>query len=684
VYDLGRSRTIRAAILQGDNNDRYIIGVSDDGVRFTNIWKAPESTSPGMQARFSPELRGSGRFVRVSAAGGDGAYSLSEVQVFEVRPAEVPQPQMALRGVDIGESARTHILLLALALVVLAFVVYPKAHPLLIAAGFITLAVEGYFFCRAFSMAWPVSDRDVALVRGTVAAVAAAVVGRDLWLRGRFRANQRVVLGILALCAVVSIGTFYNLGKAQYWDYKEQKPGYVHNYDMHVYYPVAKYFRELGFDGLYLASIQAYIENVPGASVNSLADIELRDLRTHRVRRVADVAIEMIAVKVRFSPERWEEFKKDVRYFHENMGGRDFLGNMTDHGGNATPVWLAIAHLLYANTEASNRTLLWGAILDPLLLLLLIVVVWRTFGIRTALMTAILFGANDFYMFGTNWAGATLRHDWLVYLGLGICALKTERWILGGALLALSTMIRAFPALALIWTAVPVLFWLWDYRRDHGQLPSVRRWREFGSVAPFSCFFRIALGAVASATFFFLFSATIFSFGAWGAWLHKALLLNSGSSLNAVSLRCLVGGTGEYLCEIHGERWIFYGVLAAVYVLAVLAASFRRRFDQAALLGVFLVPVVLNPANYYIHFICLIPLLANEIKLTTLTQDKPALAPREAFGWLVLLFMCVAQYWTVFEKDIGIHFQHSTFILFVGIAIILVNLIFWRTDSAIK
>lgn len=682
VYDLGRSRPIRTGILQGDNNDRYIIALSDDGVRFVNIWSAPETTSAGMQARFSRELHGSGRFVRVSAAGGDGAYSLSEVQLFTALPADVPRPQMIVGGVDNGESARTHILLLALALVVFAFIAYQKAHPLLVVAGVVVLAVEAYFFCRALSMAWPVSDRDVAFVRGAVAAVAAIVVGREVWLVGRFRANQRVVLGILALCAVVSIAAFYNLGKAQYWDHKEQKPGYVHNYDMHVYYPVAKYFDELGFDGLYVASIQAYIENVPGASVTSLADVELRDLKTHYVRRVADVAKEMNAVKARFSPERWEEFKKDIRYFHENMGSRDFLGNMIDHGGNATPVWLAIGHLLFAHTEASNRTLLWGAVLDPILLLLLIVVVWRTFGVRTALMTAILFGANDFYMFGTNWAGATLRHDWLVYLGLGICALRTERWMLGGALLALSTMIRAFPVLALMGTGVPVLFWLWNYRQSHGKLPSIRRWREFGSMAPFSCFFRISLGAVASVMAFFLFSAAVCSFGAWIAWLHKIVLLNSGSCINAVSLRCLVGGMGEYTCEIYRERWIFYAVLVAVFVIGVLAASYRRRFDQAAILGVFLVPVVVNPANYYIHFICLIPLLANEIKRTTLTQDKPAVAPREVFNWLVLLFVCVAQYWTVLDKDIVLHFQHSTFILFSAITVLLVNLIFWRTESA--
>ena len=43
------------------------------------------------------------------------------------------------------------------------------------------------------------------------------------------------------------------------------------------------------------------------------------------------------------------------------------------------------------------------------------------------LYTVILFGATDFYQFGSNLMGSTLRQDWLVALGLGACALKKGR-----------------------------------------------------------------------------------------------------------------------------------------------------------------------------------------------------------------------------------------------------------------
>ena len=44
------------------------------------------------------------------------------------------------------------------------------------------------------------------------------------------------------------------------------------------------------------------------------------------------------------------------------------------------------------------------------------------------LLAMTVFGANDLYMFGTNWTGATLRHDWLALLGFAAAALKRERW----------------------------------------------------------------------------------------------------------------------------------------------------------------------------------------------------------------------------------------------------------------
>src|SRR5690606_22890561 len=149
---------------------------------------------------------------------------------------------------------------------------------------------------------------------------------------------------------------------------------------------------------------------------------------------------------------------RDARYFRDTMGEGDYLHYMLDFGGNATPVWIGMARLLFGTLDASTSSFLITGLLDPLLFLVTFLAIWRCFGFRTMAVVMVVFGANDFIMYGTNWGGATLRHDWLMYIGLGACALRRERWALGGFFLALSTMIRAFPILTLVAATFPALW----------------------------------------------------------------------------------------------------------------------------------------------------------------------------------------------------------------------------------
>ena len=71
---------------------------------------------------------------------------------------------------------------------------------------------------------------------------------------------------------------------------------------------------------------------------------------------------------------------------------------------------------------------------------------WACFGLLPMLVAMTVFGATELYMFGTNWAGATLRHDWLALLAFAACALRRQRWLLAGALLGFGTMLRVLPA----------------------------------------------------------------------------------------------------------------------------------------------------------------------------------------------------------------------------------------------
>jgi hypothetical protein len=667
-YDLGQPTPIRAVYLQGDNNDEYVLGVSDDGERFRTVWTAPRHPRPGLRPRFTDRLDVSARYVRLSVGAGDGSYSLSEVQLFSARPATFP-PRLAVgHGVPAGETVRSGLVLFGLALVFLLFATYSKAPLSWVGLCVLLPILAGHELYRSLEAAWPVGAREVSFVRATTAAVASLALVREVLAPRRYPAHRWVVFSVLSLAAAGAFLAFFNLGNPQFHDHHARKPSYVHNFDMRVYYPVAKYFRQLRYDGLYQASVAAYADDDPNVTLDSLSHVELRDLRTHRMTRVQDVKKEIGAVQARFTPSGWEQFKVDMRYFRETMGRRDYLGSMKDHGANATPVWLAIAHLIFARTQATNATLLAGALIDPVLLLFMFAMVGRIFGIRTMLVSVVLFGANDFYMFGSNWSGATMRHDWMAYLGLGICALKTRRWVLGGALLALSASIRAFPALALAALIGPALWWFWDQCRTR---------REFPAVAAFAAgqrpLLRVYLGALVGSVVLFLFSSLLFTFDAWLEWLDKVRLLDRDPHVNHISLRALIAGSDHLQLSVLRERMPAFIAGIALSIAAVLAACRAGRLHHAALLGCLLIPVVFNPANYYIHFIFALPMLALELKpREAQEQGRPELGWTDVGIYCSMLAVCVGQYWSALEKDLDLHFQYATVIFFAGAVALMV------------
>jgi hypothetical protein len=660
-YDLGQDLPIHAAYLMGDNNDTYTLSISKDGVHFDKLWDAGPVGGRGLQPRLADNLDGTGRYLRVTAAGGDVSYAISEVAVYSERPAVFPPDLPAHAGIPPDEGLRNVILNFGLALIVFVCLAY-RGGPVWWTGLLALLPLwSGWMLSNHIQDAWPVGQREISILRGTVGLVAAVTVLREGFSPRRYLSNVTAVVATLSVCASLALASFFNLGRAQYVDHKLGTPSFVHNFDMRVYYPVAKYFKELRFDGLYQASVAAYVDDDPSVTLDSLNHVQLRDLKNHHMTRVADVKFEIEHIKDRFSPERWEAFKTDMRYFRENMGVGDYLGSMSDHGGNATPVWITIAHFIFMNTHASNNTLFITAMLDPLLLLIAFVAIGRVFGVRTMLVCMVLFGANDFYMFGTNWAGATLRHDWMAYLGLGLCAMRRERWALAGALLALSAMIRAFPAVSLAILAVPVLWWGFEHYRREKKLP---RFADFKRDQ--RAFLRVAVGATIAVAVLFVGSSLVLGFDAWPEWLHKVSLLNRDPHVNHVSLRGLIAGPDSVHNRILRGRTPLYIAAIAFYILLVALAARRRKMYQVSALGLLLIPVVFHPANYYIHFIFLMPLVATEVQSLKGAPRRP-LSVGDAALWAAFLFVCAMQYWTVRESDLGLHFHFASAILFVGI-----------------
>jgi hypothetical protein len=224
-------------------------------------------------------------------------------------------------------------------------------------------------------------------------------------------------------------------------------------------------------------------------------------------------------------------------------------------------------------------------------------------------------------------------------------------------------MIRAFPALALLGAVLPFGWAAWDARGDGGvraMLGWLTKRRDLVRLVASAAIFVVVAG---------LISSFIFSFGSWGAWLAKVAALDHDPATNETSLRAFIAGTGRDQQAILLARWPVYALSLVIPSLAVIWSARYRRPDQMAVIAMLLVPVIFNPSNYYLHFVCLLPLLADEIR--TAQSDESWMTAPHATAWLVVLGMCVAQYWTVLERDETLHFRFATVLYFAAMALLL-------------
>ncbi|MES1157633.1 MAG: hypothetical protein ABUL67_00910 [Haliangium ochraceum] len=669
-YDLGRSVPINAAYLQGDNNDEYVVSVSEDGATFAVLWVARARPEPGLRDRWADGLNGHGRWIRVTVRGGDAAYSIAELQLFEERPAQLPPNVRRAAGQSQAARVRSSLLYVVAAFVLFLGVTRARARGWQVAlAAAVPVAAIGYGW-SAMADAWPLANREVALVRAASAAVALAAALRYALPGRRWPAHKAAVTVALAAAAAAAFLAFYNLGHPQFLDHEHGRPEFVHTNDLRVYQPFAKYFKELQYDGVYEASILAYAEERRGGSLESLATQEVRGLNDHRVHRVRDLTAEIHEVRARFSDERWAQFKQDMRFFMDLMGP-EYLSTLTDHGANATPVWVFFARLLLGHAPASEGLLIAAGLVDGLLLLLMALALWRAFGLWPMLLAMTVFGANDLYMFGTNWTGATLRHDWLAMLGLGAAALKRERWTLGGICLALSALIRAFPVVALLGVCLPALWSFAERWHENRRPPSLKGW-----LADHPETVRVVASAGITVVGMVLLTGALYGFGSWGRWLQKVTLLNRDVGVNEISLRALVAGADATAGVVFQVRLVLFIALEIACIAVVVWLARRRPLHQAMVLSVPLVLVISNPSNYYSHFVFILALLADvrraEPPLVAEARGAgaravPLLVPFQRVA-LPLLALCIGGYWAALDPDLDRHFQDETMLLFVALA----------------
>ncbi len=275
----------------------------------------------------------------------------------------------------------------------------------------------------------------------------------------------RVLLGVATVLAALSFWNFLNF---HYYG------GAVHLWDAYHYYVGAKYFPEIGYSGLYECSALAEADD-GGAS--ALHERQMRDLSTNQLVPAESALARPERCRSAFSPGRWESFRSDVRFFRNAMGEADWSRSQTDHGFNATPVWILAGIALAGPTHASRGLLTILATLDMLLLAAAWLLIRWAFGFEPACVAALFFGLNAFARFAWT-GGAFLRYDWLFWAIAGVCLLRRRRDASAGFALGYSAALRVFPAFLIAGLALgPLLAAL----RTRRLLPEVLRCRRFAA-----------------------------------------------------------------------------------------------------------------------------------------------------------------------------------------------------------
>jgi hypothetical protein len=193
------------------------------------------------------------------------------------------------------------------------------------------------------------------LVKGGLSLLALIAV---IWRHRRGTSLKPEKAGqLLWWVAVIAVVAYTNFGNLH------GRSG-IHHWEQFHYFLGSKYFPEVRYDGLYVASLAAEREIGLGHSVQTY----VRDLRTNKVVRSATLSNHEHEVKGRFTEQRWREFVADVEYFLRFNNYRYISTIRKDHGYNPTPTWTFSARLFSRWWQAGDGSLAALGWLDPLLL----------------------------------------------------------------------------------------------------------------------------------------------------------------------------------------------------------------------------------------------------------------------------------------------------------------------------
>jgi hypothetical protein len=236
-------------------------------------------------------------------------------------------------------------------------------------------------------------------------------------------------------------------------------------------------------------------------------------------------------------------------------------------------------------------------------------------------------------------------------------------------MLALASLIRAFPALVLITTIMPAIAWLCSDTWRNKTIPSLRRiWEKQQGLV------KLSIGAASTVIAGIGISSLVYGWSSWQTWWFKVSTLEGGAHSNLECLKMIMSFDPmtiyHYIfCQDPYLDWdtfttnwahppfAFYVVALGFIVLAIRASANLPPF-KAALTGLILLPIIFCQTNYYMHSFILLALLGVS----------------DSYIYIILLGLCIAQFATTFITDESLHFYVASEFLLLTYAVILVRL----------
>ena len=462
IYDLGAITRVTAVELQGDNNDDYVVELSDDRRSFAPLWVADPASGQGMRRRGSRGLSGQGRYLRIRARGGDSFYSLSEVLAFCETPSAWP-PAVLVKQTSswwwkkIVEK-RDHRYRLAVAVLGLLFFIAlfrtqenKKALWVASALSITMLIVSGYRLYGARLAPW-FAEWGVYVLGASVLVWAA----RGIWLVGQSQeARQWLERGALLWVILASATAWVNFGVFH-------TSRVVHYWDTFHYYVGSKYFEENEYERLYQCVLAADYEERGEADLGKRKIRDLVDNRLHYISKDDALRYQKTCAE-HFSPERWEAFRYDTRSFRTVMGSGWWKDMLMDHGYNASPISNMVAAFLTnigwqeqlpkvssARVEPNDlktfrKRILRYTMIDLALYAGAFLMILWAFGLRATALSVLVWGTG--YPWAYFWTGGSFaRVPWLFMAVAAVALLKRGYPMLSGFTLSWSALLRLFPA----------------------------------------------------------------------------------------------------------------------------------------------------------------------------------------------------------------------------------------------